>query len=75
MEQPGKDLQPPWRLEQLGKDLEAHHSLYKGGAYDDPEWQTETGAVLHPFPRFRAMSNVRCVRAKKLGLVLEFLRN
>ena len=22
------------RLEQLGKDLEAHHSLYKGGVHD-----------------------------------------
>jgi hypothetical protein len=40
------------RLEQLGKDLEAHHSLYiEGGVYDKPVWKKETDTVLHRFPR------------------------
>jgi hypothetical protein len=41
------------RLEQLGKDLEALHSLYKGGVYD----------ILQPVYALllRAMSHFRCV--------------
>ena len=37
-------------MDQLGKELEAHHSLYEGGVYDEQEWQKEADDVLSHRP-------------------------
>ena len=37
-------------LQQLGKDLETHHSLYEGTVYDDRDCQKEVDAMMCHFP-------------------------